>query len=229
MRRPCPTCSWLPPAILAALDRRRRLGGHSGVAARLSSASTNSCICLMLNPIALLLTGYMSARVLKAPGPTNKLPDIVDAARLTNFTLYSQLNTGIFIALACCVLVAVFNVGDGARLRMEADRPESALRQLRRRAHPRQRDRRHAGERRDRRASPARSRCSASTAPSTTISRRATASTASPWRCSPIRTRSACILSSFLFGALNSGSLGAADAARRLANISSRCFSSWSC
>ncbi len=68
-------------------------------------------LCLMLNPIALLLTGYVSARVLKAPGPTNKLPDIVDAAHLTNFTLYSQLNTGIFIALACCVAVAIFNVG----------------------------------------------------------------------------------------------------------------------
>ena len=68
-------------------------------------------VCLMLNPIALLLTGYISARVLKAPGPTNKLPDIVDAAHLTNFTLYSQLNTGLFVALACCVLVALFNAG----------------------------------------------------------------------------------------------------------------------
>ncbi len=66
-------------------------------------------VCLMLNPIALLLTGYLSARVLKAPGPTNKLPDIVDAAHLTNVTLYSQLNTGLLIALACCILVALFN------------------------------------------------------------------------------------------------------------------------
>ena len=68
-------------------------------------------VCLMLNPIALLLTGYVSARVLKAPGPTNKLPDIVDAAHLTNFTIYSQLNTGLLIALACCILVALFNRG----------------------------------------------------------------------------------------------------------------------
>ena len=68
-------------------------------------------VCLMLNPIALLLTGYVSARVLKAPGPTNKLPDILDAAHLTNFTLYSQLNTGLFLALAACLLVKLFNFG----------------------------------------------------------------------------------------------------------------------
>ena len=68
-------------------------------------------VCLMLNPIALLLTGYVAARVLKAPGPTNKLPDIVDAAHLSNVTLYSQLNTGLLIALVACVLVALFNAG----------------------------------------------------------------------------------------------------------------------
>ncbi|MDQ0395692.1 ABC transporter permease [Labrys monachus] len=66
-------------------------------------------ICLMLNPTALLVTGYISTRVLKAPGPTNKLPDIADAARLTNYSIFSQLNTGIFIAIACCVAIAVFN------------------------------------------------------------------------------------------------------------------------
>jgi simple sugar transport system permease protein len=66
-------------------------------------------ICLMLNPTALLLTGYVSTRVLKAPGPTNKLPDIADAARLTNYSIFSQLNTGIFIAIACCIVVAIFN------------------------------------------------------------------------------------------------------------------------
>src|SRR5258708_7382431 len=32
-------------------------------------------VCLMMNPIALLATGYMATHPLKAPGPTNKLPD----------------------------------------------------------------------------------------------------------------------------------------------------------
>ena len=63
----------------------------------------------MMNPIALLLTGYVAARVLKAPGPTNKLPDILDSAVLPNFSLFSQLNAGIFIALACCAIVGVIN------------------------------------------------------------------------------------------------------------------------
>lgn len=66
-------------------------------------------VCLMMNPIALLFTGYISARVLKAPGPTNKLPDILDTAVLPNFSLYSQLNAGIFIGLACCVIVSFVN------------------------------------------------------------------------------------------------------------------------
>jgi ABC-type uncharacterized transport system permease subunit len=66
-------------------------------------------VCLMMNPIALLLTGYVATHVLKAPGPTNKLPDIVDTAVLPNFSLFSQLNAGIFIALACCILIAAFN------------------------------------------------------------------------------------------------------------------------
>jgi simple sugar transport system permease protein len=66
-------------------------------------------VCLMMNPIALLATGYIAARVLKAPGPTNKLPDILDTAVLPNFSLFSQLNAGIFIALACCAIVAVVN------------------------------------------------------------------------------------------------------------------------
>jgi simple sugar transport system permease protein len=67
-------------------------------------------ICLMMNPIALLATGYVSTRLLKAPGPTNKLPDIADSAVLTNFSLFSQLNAGIFIALACCVIVLFINI-----------------------------------------------------------------------------------------------------------------------
>jgi len=66
-------------------------------------------VCLMMNPIALLLTGYISARALKAPGPTNKLPDILDSAILPNFSLFSQLNAGIFIALICCGIVSFVN------------------------------------------------------------------------------------------------------------------------
>ena len=106
---PLPDVMMVPACILAAL-----IGGAAWAAIpavlRVFVGVNELVICLMLNPIALLLTGYISARVLKAPGPTNKLPDVVDAARLTNFTLYSQLNTGIFIGLACCVLVAIFNV-----------------------------------------------------------------------------------------------------------------------
>ena len=66
-------------------------------------------VCLMMNPIALLLTGYVATHLLKAPGPTNKLPDILDTAVLINFSVFSQLNAGIFIALACCVIAAVVN------------------------------------------------------------------------------------------------------------------------
>jgi simple sugar transport system permease protein len=66
-------------------------------------------VCLMMNPIALLATGYVATHALKAPGPTNKLPDILDSAALPNFSLYSQLNAGIFIALACCGIIAFVN------------------------------------------------------------------------------------------------------------------------
>jgi general nucleoside transport system permease protein len=66
-------------------------------------------VCLMMNPIALLLTGYVATHLLKAPGPTNKLPDILDTAVLANFSVFSQLNAGIFIALACCVIAAGVN------------------------------------------------------------------------------------------------------------------------
>lgn len=66
-------------------------------------------ICLMLNPIALLLTGFIATRVLKAPGPTNKLPDIEPTAVLPTFSLYSQANWGIFLAIAACVVFALIN------------------------------------------------------------------------------------------------------------------------
>lgn len=67
-------------------------------------------VCLMLNPIALLLTGYFATHVLKAAGPTNKLPDIAASAQLPTFSLYSQVNAGLFLALACCVILAFVNL-----------------------------------------------------------------------------------------------------------------------
>jgi ABC-type uncharacterized transport system permease subunit len=66
-------------------------------------------VCLMMNPIALLLTGFFATHVWKAPGPTNKLPDVLPTAALPPFSVYSQVNAGIIIALACCVLFAIIN------------------------------------------------------------------------------------------------------------------------
>jgi general nucleoside transport system permease protein len=66
-------------------------------------------VCLMLNPIALLLTGYISTKALKAPGPTNKLPDIAQTAYLPSFSVYSQLNAGIILGVAVCIFFLVFN------------------------------------------------------------------------------------------------------------------------
>src|SRR6202007_1993228 len=104
----CPTFIHVPLCVIAAF-----LGGAlwAGVPAllRVYLGVNELVVFLMMNPIALLLTGYMSARVLKAPGPTNKLPDVLDSAMLSNFSLFSQLNAGIFIALACCGIVALVN------------------------------------------------------------------------------------------------------------------------
>lgn len=66
-------------------------------------------VCLMLNPIALLLTGYFATHILKAPGPTNKLPDILPSAVLPTFSLFSQANWGLFLALGVCIIFAVIN------------------------------------------------------------------------------------------------------------------------
>jgi ABC-type uncharacterized transport system permease subunit len=66
-------------------------------------------VCLMMNPIALLATGYVSTHILKAPGPTNKLPDILETAVLPSYSLYSQVNAGLLIGLFCCVFAAIFN------------------------------------------------------------------------------------------------------------------------
>lgn len=98
----------LPLCILAGL-----LGGLAWAAIpavlRVYLSVNELVVCLMLNPIALLLTGYVSSRALKAPGPTNKLPDIADTAVLPGFSVYSQLNAGILIGLAVCIAFAVFN------------------------------------------------------------------------------------------------------------------------
>ena len=67
-------------------------------------------VCLMLNPIALSVTSFVASRVLKAPGPTNKLPDIRPSAELAQFTLFSQVNTGLFIAIVLVAVILVFNV-----------------------------------------------------------------------------------------------------------------------
>lgn len=66
-------------------------------------------VCLMMNPIALLLTGYFATHVLKAPGPTNKLPDVLPSAKLSTFSFYSQVNTGLILALVLCVVLAIIN------------------------------------------------------------------------------------------------------------------------
>jgi len=66
-------------------------------------------LCLMLNPIALNVTSFFASRALKAPGPTNKLPDIQPTAELAQLTLFSQVNTGLFIAVVLVGLVLAFN------------------------------------------------------------------------------------------------------------------------
>src|SRR5260370_526701 len=88
-------------AGLGALLGERPLGAYVG--------GNELVVCLMLNPVALLLTGWVSARVLKAPGPTNKLPDILPSAVLPGLSAYSQLNDGIFIGILLVVAVWLFN------------------------------------------------------------------------------------------------------------------------
>jgi general nucleoside transport system permease protein len=105
---PLPAGLQIPACLLAAM-----LGGIAWAAIpallRVYLGVNEIVVCLMMNPIALLLTGYVATHLLKAPGPTNKLPDIFDTAVLTNFSVFSQLNAGIFIALAACAIVAVVN------------------------------------------------------------------------------------------------------------------------
>lgn len=66
-------------------------------------------MCLMLNPIALYITSFFASRVLKAPGPTNKLPDIQATASLGQLSMFSQLNIGIFVAIGLVALLMVIN------------------------------------------------------------------------------------------------------------------------
>ena len=105
---PLPAALHIPLCVSAAF-----LGGALWAAVpallRVYLSVNELVVCLMMNPIALLLTGYVSARALKAPGPTNKLRDILDSAILPNFSLFSQLNAGIFIALAACGVVTFVN------------------------------------------------------------------------------------------------------------------------
>ncbi len=61
-------------------------------------------VCLMLNPIALLLTGWISSYPLKAPGPTNKTYDILPTAQFHQFSDLAQFNTGFILAVVLLVL-----------------------------------------------------------------------------------------------------------------------------
>jgi ABC-type uncharacterized transport system permease subunit len=105
---PAPTVLHIPLCIAAAFAGGALWASVPAVL-RVYLGVNELVVCLMMNPIALLLTGYVAARALKAPGPTNKLPDILDTAILPNFSLFSQLNAGIFVALACCAIVAFVN------------------------------------------------------------------------------------------------------------------------
>jgi ABC-type uncharacterized transport system permease subunit len=105
---PLPTLLHVPLTLVAAM-----IGGALWAAIpaylRVKLNVNELVVCLMLNPIALLLTGYFTIHVLKAPGPTNKLPDVLDTAMLPQFSLFSQVNAGIFIAFGCCILFYVVN------------------------------------------------------------------------------------------------------------------------
>ena len=105
---PLPAIAHIPLTLVAAM-----LGGALWAAIpallRVKLNVNELVVCLMLNPIALLLTGYFTIHLLKAPGPTNKLPDVLATAMLPQFSLFSQANAGVFIALGCCILFALIN------------------------------------------------------------------------------------------------------------------------
>ncbi|HTP59113.1 MAG TPA: ABC transporter permease [Spirochaetia bacterium] len=93
----------LPLAILAAMAAG---AAWAYIPAFLKSALriNELVVCLMLNPMALLLTGYISSYPLKAPGPTNKTYDILPTAHLHQFSDMAQLNTGFIIAVVLLVI-----------------------------------------------------------------------------------------------------------------------------
>jgi general nucleoside transport system permease protein len=105
---PLPAVLHIPLTLIAAM-----FGGAlwSAIPAflRIKLNVNELVVCLMLNPVALLLTGYFTIHVLKAAGPTNKLPDVLETAMLPQFSLFSQANAGVFLALGCCILFAVIN------------------------------------------------------------------------------------------------------------------------
>jgi len=107
VRLPAPLAA--PTCLVAAM-----LGGALWAALpawlRVSYSVSELVVCLMMNPIAKLLTSYLATRPLKAPGPTNKLPDISAAAGLTNFSIFAQVNTGLLIGLLLCGAFAVVNL-----------------------------------------------------------------------------------------------------------------------
>jgi ABC-type uncharacterized transport system permease subunit len=106
---PLPAILHVPLTLAAAM-----LGGALWAAIpaylRIKLNVNELVVCLMLNPIALLLTGFFAIHVFKASGPTNKMPDVLDSAVLPQFSLFSQANWGVFIALACCAICTVVNV-----------------------------------------------------------------------------------------------------------------------
>jgi len=105
---PLPTFLHVPLTLIAAMA-----GGAFWAAIpaflRIKLNVNELVVCLMLNPIALLLTGFFAIHVFKAPGPTNKLPDVLETAILPQFSLFSQANWGVFIALGCCAIFTVVN------------------------------------------------------------------------------------------------------------------------
>ena len=105
---PLPTFLHVPLTLIAAMA-----GGALWAAIpaflRIKLNVNELVVCLMLNPIALLLTGFFAIHVFKAPGPTNKLPDVLETAILPQFSLFSQANWGVFIALGCCAIFTVVN------------------------------------------------------------------------------------------------------------------------
>jgi general nucleoside transport system permease protein len=105
---PLPTFLHVPLTLIAAMA-----GGALWAAIpaflRIKLNVNELVVCLMLNPIALLLTGFFAIHVFKAPGPTNKLPDVLETAILPQFSLFSQANWGVFIALGCCAIFTIVN------------------------------------------------------------------------------------------------------------------------